>query len=858
MFSANASQVSNDTLYVEDVFSTYLYTGNGSTQTINNGIQLGDGPADGTVLQLPGDNTSDVAPVANTLTVSNVTVNTSNKVYGTGSLNFNGTTSRIQVSSDKSRFAFGTGDFTVEGWFYQTASNTYPSVFEIGNHLGANAILFIKYANGAAIYSGAFYGSATTALNTWQHIAWVRRNGVLTIYVNGVGNTPVAFTNNITDISTVSVGAERTLDSTYTYTGQIDDFRVSNTAKYTANFTPPAAPLPLDTLVVGKGGLVWSKSRSNIYNHSLIDTVRGGSSGLASNSSGQAGTDTALLSFSNGGYSVLGAFPSLNISGTTYASWAFREAPTFFDVLTYTGNGVSGRRIAHSLGSTPGMIVVKAVTDPSPAVGDWAVRHKAIASKVMFLNLTNAATNDSNTYFSGSPTATDFGVGAAHVVNKSGVTYVAYLFADVTTTDGVIRCGSYEGNGSSTGPTITLGWEPQWLLIKNTNGADNWQVFDNMRGMPVGAGDPALAPNTDAAEISLNLIDPTATGFQLVSSNSLVNGSGSTYIYIAIRRGPMRTPTSGASVFSPGTYTGNNAASRTFTPNFPMDMVWTSSRTDPDGFGATRAFGTRLQGTNNWLRPFGSFVEDSISSWSSTNTDYTINGSNNRYFNADYMGGYVNHFFRRAPGFFDVVCYTGTGSGRTVNHNLTVAPELVIVKNRTSAFAWFVWHSAIAITQTLILNGDGGPATQGALTYWNNTAPTATAFSVGSNDGTNSTGTQLVAYLFASCPGVSKVGSYTGNGATPAGGGQTINCGFAAGARFILIKRTDSEGNWWLWDSARGIVAANDPALALNLTSSEVTSVDAVDPTNVGFIVNQTATVNINVNGGTYIFWAVA
>lgn len=110
-----------------------------------------------------------------------------------------------------------------------------------------------------------------------------------------------------------------------------------------------------------------------------------------------------------------------------------------------------------------------------------------------------------------------------------------------------------------------------------------------------------------------------------------------------------------------------------------------------------------------------------------------------------------------------------------------------------------------------------------------------------------------VAYLFATLPGISKVGSYAGNGTS-----QTINCGFATGARFILIKRTDAAGDWYVWDSVRGIVAANDPHLSLNTTAAEVTTDDSVDPDASGFIVNQVAATNINVSGASYIFLAIA
>jgi len=133
-------------------------------------------------------------------------------------------------------------------------------------------------------------------------------------------------------------------------------------------------------------------------------------------------------------------------------------------------------------------------------------------------------------------------------------------------------------------------------------------------------------------------------------------------------------------------------------------------------------------------------------------------------------------------------------------------------------------------------------------------------FTVGTGGSTNAGAGNYVAYLFASRPGVSRVGSYTGNGGTAgsAGTSQTINCGFSTGARFVLIKRTDSAGDWYIWDTIRGIVAGNDPRLSLNSTASEVTTDDSLDPDNTGFIVNQLAATNINVTGATYIYLAIA
>jgi hypothetical protein len=107
--------------------------------------------------------------------------------------------------------------------------------------------------------------------------------------------------------------------------------------------------------------------------------------------------------------------------------------------------------------------------------------------------------------------------------------------------------------------------------------------------------------------------------------------------------------------------------------------------------------------------------------------------------------------------------------------------------------------------------------------------------------------------MWATLPGISKVGSYTGNGSS-----QTINCGFTTGARFFLCKATSTTGNWVVFDSVRGIVSGSDPYLLLNSTAAEDTDEDAVDPDNSGIIVNETSASNINTSGVSYIYLAYA
>jgi hypothetical protein len=216
----------------------------------------------------------------------------------------------------------------------------------------------------------------------------------------------------------------------------------------------------------------------------------------------------------------------------------------------------------------------------------------------------------------------------------------------------------------------------------------------------------------------------------------------------------------------------------------------------------------------------------------------------------------VNWNWKRAPGFFDVVAYSGNSiAGRAVSHNLGVAPEMIWMKCRTNTQSWQVYH------KDLDANGQGAAASGMGLNLnipeanvgvWNSTSPTDTSFYLNAEDKSNETGQDYIAYLFATVPGVSKVGSYTGNGTS-----QTIDCGFTSGARFVLIKKSSGTGDWVVFDVARGIVAGNDPALTLNTTAAEDSNYDMIDPVSSGFAVT-TAGYDLNASGDTYIFYAIA
>jgi hypothetical protein len=614
--------------------------------------------------------------------------------------------------------------------------------------------------------------------------------------------------------------------STYLYTGDGSGFSVNNGIDLS-----------------GKGGMVWLKDRTSANIHELFDTVRGATYFLRSNGTdAQSQNSNTLSAFNNNGFSI-GDAAAINTSTNKYASWTFRDQAKFFDVVTYTGNG-SNRTIAHNLGSVPGCIMVKR-TDTTAA---WAVYHRSLANtEYLVLNTTAAKATGATYWNSTTPTSTEFSLGTSTDVNASGGTYVAYLFAHdaggfgASGSDNVISCGSVLG-----GAEANLGFEPQWVLAKASGLAANWFVLDTMRGLTadtVGAAQ-VLRPNESTAESTNNRGYITSTGFVVKEVNN------EPYIYIAIRR-PMKTPTSGTSVFNPTIFTAASGASTNTTYSLPFfDMVMQPIRS-PGGASTPPWVVDRLRGATRFITTSNTSAEATYTGFAFVNNDGFSMGSGSGELMADYR-------FRRAPGFFDVVCYTGNDvNGRDITHNLGVAPELIILRKRSSG-NWYTYYGFGSTSANILQleTTDAASTTDYTGSFSKlGAAPTATVFRVThpAFAETNISGTNYIAYLFASLTGVSKVGTYTGNGSS-----QTINCGFTAGARFVLIKRTDSTGNWVTFDTARGIVSGNDPALYLNSTAAEVTGIDAIDPDNSGFIVNQETTFNLNVNAATYIYLAIA
>ena len=593
----------------------------------------------------------------------------------------------------------------------------------------------------------------------------------------------------------------------------------------------------------GEGGMVWMKDRKvDNINHVIVDTERGPTKYLYGlSTAAEASLTTSLTSFNSNGFS-LGTDDGdwVNKNNRSYVSWTFRKKEKFFDVVTYTGNSVQGRAIPHGLGGPVGMILIKTINTGGGSSMNWGVYHRTLGgTKFLYLN-TEEAQGDHDSFWNDTDaTSTHFTLGDAAVTNLSGRTYVAYLFADNSAEDAeeqMIKCGSYSGNSSTNGPFVDLGWEPQFVLIKAINKSESWMMFDTMRGISTGGNDAKLSPNTIALEDYDDYVELNATGFTLKTIDAAFNGTNYNYLYMAIRAPMMVEPEAATDVFSMTTTTGAVVHNVGLVPDMAI-------YTNEASAGQDRQIANRLCGSA-YLRTNTTDQEVSAAAGWDEPTGYWQN---------KHHASNINYLWKRAKGYMDVVAYSGNStSGRTVAHSLGVVPEMIWIKQRdtTSDRNWNVYHKSLATNNIVKLNLDAAESYGGA--FANVSLPTDSNFTVTGSSQVNYSSRGYIAFLFATLAGISKVGSFVGNGSS-----QTIDCGFSAGARYVLIKRTDDTGNWLNFDTARGIVAGNERSFRFDTTNVGASS-DSIDPQNSGFIVNQVADYNVNVSSATYIFYAIA
>lgn len=577
------------------------------------------------------------------------------------------------------------------------------------------------------------------------------------------------------------------------------------------------------------GGLVWIKMRDSAYQHFLCDT-RDPSVGLSTNNnSAQVSYQTALTSFMSSGFNL--ASSVLVNAAASYIAWTFRNANSFFKQLEITHMSGTNTSINLDALGVVGMVAVKSTN----IVGDWVVWHRgATAGNNLRLN-SNSSESPTNAWLSV--------VGTTATLSSSApsATYVIYGWAHDTTSQGNIQCGVVSHAGTT---SVSLGWPAQYVLLKSKNTTGDWFLIDASRNMSDASyGGHMRGNEVGAEETSGNtLCVQTTAGFN-INSGAL---SGD-YIYIAIRAN-NRPPVVGTDVFHCNAQTLAEGAP--ITTGFQPDMqIIKDNRADT----VTHFVIDRMRGVRTITNGGGNKLLTATNGGEALSTDRWVwNSDGYQVSDAQNLLSAVRWTFRRAPGFFSLFTYTGTGTNRTTPHDLSVVPDLLIVKSRSASGDWQVWCNGLAANEKLVLNSDAAKVTD--TTAWNSTPPTSTNITVGTSANTNANGVTYIAYAFSNLTGVQKIGTYVGDGTS----GRVINCGFSAGARFVCIKAVSAVGGWLISDSTRGIVSGNDPYLQLQGNAAEVTTEDWLDPSASGFIVNNVATSNANTNGVTYLYWAIS
>ena len=609
--------------------------------------------------------------------------------------------------------------------------------------------------------------------------------------------------------------------------------------------------------LAGEGGLTWVKrTTGGNADHALVDTLRGAGELLRSNTNAARSTYTAgsenLSTFTSTGFTLKedSGDNMFNTNNTNYLSWSFRRAPGFFDCMLYSGNNESAFNLNHNLGVVPALIILK----DRQYANKWYVWMKGMSTNNQIWLASQSEQGTDSSYRVGqNATSSSIQIPIGSEVNYTGMTnqYLAYVFADgdesgaqifgKTGDQQITKSGTYTGDGS-TSNFVTVGFEPQWLLVREIDGDGNWQVVDSMRGVVTDGNDTEMRLNEADDNNTGNYLSFNPTGFELTtSSDTYWNQDGKTYCYFAIRRPDGyvgKPPSSGTDVFTMDT--GANITTippGNFDSGFPVDFALRSIyQSVGDWFSASRLTGTGYMVPNNtdYEENNAAVRWDSNEGWSSWQQNST----------------YLSYMWKRHKG-MDVITWTGDGSTeRSINHTMNQAPEMIWCKVRDNITYrnWICLIPGAGPTKYAYLNTTMAPIAN--IVVWRDFTPTSTIFKIGNAAEVNQNNAEYVAYLFTSVSGICKCGSYTGGD----GSNVTVDLGFVP--RFIIIKKVGT-GDWMLFDSTQGLSSTNDPYKELNTNIASTTDNNYLSISGNSMIINDGYS-NTNTSTSTYAYYAHA
>jgi len=822
----------------------------------------------GFFLPFTGDdlNTAFTDSSANARTVSTFgspVHSTTQKKVGATSIRMATSTDTIDVP-DSSDFDFGSDDWTLEGWFRRDAQGGDEWLMVQTDGTSANTSIGLHIwstqwggsdANKASIRmrSGSSNldcnGTTLLAANTWYHIAGVRDGNTLRIYVNGVQENTTSISGSVdTSSAPFAMGSLRTSDGAAGLTGYMDELRVSDNCRYTSGttFTPSTTAFSSDsnTLILihsDNSGTDLAADASGNDNHFTANNII----------LGDSVPDTPTNNFA-----------TLRMVSTPYESGA---SISDGNLKFVSGSGTSARNQNK-----------QAISSFLVNSGKWYAEIRAGSANAFFgvgpyqVEISPTSNNSRYVYI--------FAPDGDKYVNTNGSESIASYGSSYTTGDilGIYldmdagtpavyfsKNGQWadgSGNFDESSPTsaITLGNDFLTTSVGGNSGycgfifsssgsANNVNGVVNFGQDSTFAGQETAGGNTDSESIG-DFKYTVPTGAKALCTANL----------------PEPTIKNGSDYFNTVLYTGNNSTNVITGVGFQPDLFWIKDRSttgeDHHVFDSVRGLNKAIYANQTSAESdgFDGGGQNNITAVGSDGFTITGDGTNGE---GNLTGrNYVAWNWKEsATAGFDIVGYTGTGSTpQTRAHSLGVAPEMMIVKSRSGTDGdehWVTYHhKGHATPQDYFgrLNTDGDWEDN---IIWNDTAPTSSVFTTADNAIINTNTHTYIAYLFASVEGYSKVGSYTGNGNAD---GPTVFMGFKPA--FVLIKRTDADEDWWLYDNVRDTGNPHTQFLYANTTTAEQTGTG--DNIALDFISNgiklRTANVNWNASGGTYIYLAFA
>jgi hypothetical protein len=748
--------------------------------------------------------------------------------------------------------------------------------FNTSNPVTTPQIGVYRSANGS--YAGSFFDGFIDDLRIYSDVLTSTEVGYI-------------YNNTTASIPTDNLVAYYKLDGDARDEQQLYDGTASNV---TYAYDGTATNVTYQEATNFQPDLIWVKNRdSSGENHQITDIVSGFGKVLYPNlTNAQAGSDDTYFTEYSNGFSVNTS--NSNINGNNYVAWCFNagegsavsntdgsitstvkaNTEAGFSIVKYTGSDGT-KTIGHGLSSAPEMIIIKSTTNASAS---WRVYHSAIGNtKALELNGTSAEIAFAN-WNNTSPSASLFTVKGSVAdgvwVNNTGNDYIAYCFHSV---DGYQKVGSYTGTGAA-GNSVVTGFEPAFLMVKNVTDANDWIIVDNKRSTS-NPRNEALHANTFNAEYTNDTyytFDFLSNGFSCNNTTGSTNASGKTYIYLAIAADPDTTTPTVENSFDVVTYTGDGTTTQSVVTDFKPDLIWIKARGLNQSLNVFDSFrGGGLIRTTSTTGNSGSYDAGYLNAPFNDNgftfriTDPGWNQSGQNYVAWCWKAGDHDDSLPEintegtidsvvsvndAAG-FSIVQWEGDNSQpATIGHGLSAAPELIIHKDLDSTTNWHVYHESVmnaGDAKFLRLNTTNSILTDGLDDVWTS-GFSATTFGVGKAN--NNTGRTQIAYCFTSITGYQKVGSYTGTGAT----GNVINVGFKP--RWIMFKRTDSTGVWFVLDGIRNTSDVWSARIEANKTNAEA-GPDAytVTVSNTGFeMTGSFATYSeANASGGTYIYLAI-